>query len=124
MFDIITLNILKLINKVVNNLTITNKINSFNLNSAYQTINKLKKIKKNNSIKQIKSILLFSGIRLKVEDKKFYFELLNLFFDNEDLKKKSRIYLKNFLKNHILNNVGLRTWLKLSDIFYLKSELV
>ena len=124
MMNIITINLLKLINYLITTSVITNKINNFYLNVAYQTISKLKKVKKkNNSVKQIKNILLFSGIRLKIKDDEFYYKLLNLITNHGDAKK-NRIYLKNFLKSQSLNSIGFRTWLRLRDIFYLKLELV
>ena len=46
MIDLVLINILKLLNKLLPSIILRNKIKHFNLNRAYQTINKLQKVKK------------------------------------------------------------------------------
>jgi len=124
MIDIIQINILKLLNIFLISKKISKKINHFYVNKAIKTVKKLKLAKKNNlSSKQIKDILYDSGIRLDIKNEKFYIKLLDLITSQINLSE-NRDYIKNQLKINKFDYVGLRTWLRLRDLFYIKLELV
>ena len=124
MFDIIQINIMKLGYKLFPVSLLAKKINTFYVDKAYKTLQKLENAKKNNfSANKIKNILLLSGIKLNIKDEQFYYRLLNIITDSGNYTEN-----KNFLKNYLMkatsNNVGFRSWLRLRDIFYLKFEMV
>ena len=124
MIDIIQINILKLLNIFFISKKLSNKINRFYVEKALKTLKKLKLAKKNNlPSRQINDILYASGIRLDIKDEKFYIKLLDL-ITTQINSSKNRDYIKNQLKINKFDYVGLRTWLRLRDLFYLNLELV
>ena len=124
MIKIFAINILKLVNKLLPIKVFKKQINQVYLNLARQTIDKLQTFNKDNiSAKKIKTTLLFSGIKFNLEDDEFYFKLYNLLTISENLES-DRNFLINKFKSKSFNSVGFRSWLRLRDLLYLKSEIV
>lgn len=121
---LILLNILKLIHKFVPIKILEKKINIFFLVQAKRIVTKLSEARKKNlpPIK-IKNIFLTSGIDLRVKDDNFYYKLSN-FITGYDDSKKNKIYLISQIENQISDYVTFNAWLRLRDIFYLRSKFI
>jgi len=116
-------NFLKLLNKIVKSDQLTNKINRFNLTIAYQTINKLFEVKKKKfTNKQIKNLFFQRGIKLNFNNDGVYIKLLDLIIGEGDLKKNKNFF-ENFFKNLTPLPYQHKSWMRLRDILYLKSQI-
>ena len=123
MKHLILINIFKLIHKIIPIKKLSDKINTFYAEKANHLITKLSHAKKNNfSTNKIKKIFLSFGIELKIKDNNFYNILLNYITGYDD-SEKNKTFLINQIKNHNFNSIKSHSWLRLRDLFYLKSKM-
>ena len=124
MKNFILINIFKFIYKLFPNKILRNKINTFYLEKANQLIIKLTEVKKNSfSSKEIERVFLSFGIKLKVKDYNFYKILLD-YLTGYDEEEKNKKILINQINNLPSNSTEFHSWLRLRDLFYLKSKII
>ena len=80
---------------------------------------KVKNISKN----KIKKIFKSFEIDLKVNDNNFHYILLN-YLTTDDNSEKNKIFLLDRIKKLDPNTVNFYSWIRLRDLFYLKSRMV
>lgn len=99
------------------------RVNYYKIKNANTILTKLLHAKRNKfSEDKIKKIFLSFGINFKTNNQNFYTVLLNYLFDTSDKKKN-----KSFLVNHLISlsshSMKFHSWLRLRDLFYIKSKM-